>query len=110
MDKPRDILYRLAKSENIWEQRIAIVSTWVFIRSNDFKDTLALSEMLLGHSHDLIHKAMGWMLREISKRNENCMIDFIQTHYARIPRTTLRYAIEKLPEDYRKNILQGIFE
>jgi 3-methyladenine DNA glycosylase AlkD len=110
IDKPRDVLYQLAKSENIWEQRIAIVSTWAFIRNDEFEDTLSLSEMLLGHSHDLIHKAMGWMLREIYKRDAACVIDFIQTHYKNIPRTTLRYAIEKLPENIRKNILNQKFE
>ncbi|MDR0603491.1 MAG: DNA alkylation repair protein [Bacteroidales bacterium] len=109
-DKPRDILYQLAKSENMWEQRISIVSTYAFIRNHDYEDTLALSEMLLGHSHDLIHKATGWMLREIAKRDESCMINFVQTHYGKMPRITLRYAIEKLPKEYRQNILIGKFE
>ena len=110
LDKPRDILYRLAKSATMWEQRIAIVSTWLFIRNRDFADTLAISEMLLDHSHDLIHKAVGWMLREISKRDETVMLNFVETHYAKMPRTALRYAIEKLPEEQRKKILQGKFE
>jgi len=109
MDKPRGILYRLAKSENLWEQRIAIVSTWAFIRHREFEDTLAISEMLLDHPHDLIHKAVGWMLRELSKRDEALMLHFIETHYVKIPRTALRYAIEKLPEEQRKAILQGQF-
>ena len=109
LDKPRDILYRLAKSKNMWEQRIAIVSTWAFIRNKDLDDTLAISEMLLDHPHDLIHKAVGWMLRELSKRNEAAMLDFVEKHYNRLSRTTLRYAIERLPEDIRKNILQGKF-
>jgi 3-methyladenine DNA glycosylase AlkD len=109
LDKPRDILYRLAKSKNMWEQRIAIVSTWAFIRNRELEDTLAISELLLDHPHDLIHKAVGWMLRELSKRDEIAMLQFIETHYKRIPRTTLRYAIERLPEDVRKNILQGKF-
>jgi len=110
LDKPRDILYRLAKSKNMWEQRIAIVSTWAFIRNREFADTLVISEMLLDHPHDLIHKAIGWMLRELSKRDEGLMLHFVETHYNRLSRTTLRYAIEKLPEEQRKNILQGRFE
>jgi len=109
LDKQRDILYRLAKSKNMWEQRIAIVSTWAFIRHRELEDTLAISEMLLDHPHDLIHKAVGWMLRELSKRDESAMLHFIETHYNNMPRTALRYAIEKLPEEARKNILQGIF-
>jgi len=110
LDKPRDILYSLAKSQNIWEQRIAIVSTWAFIRQNDFKDTLSISELLVDNPHTLIQKAVGWMLREVSKRNEFEMLQFIEKHYFNISRTTLRYAIEKLPEYQRKNILQGNFQ
>ena len=107
LDKPRDVLYRLAKSNNMWEQRIAIVSTLAFIRNRELDDTLSISEILLDHPHDLIHKAVGWMLRELSKRNEFSMLQFIETHYNKIARTTLRYAIERLPEEQRKNILQG---
>lgn len=110
LDKPRDILYRLAKSKNMWEQRIAIVSTWVFIRNQELEDTLSISEILLDHPHDLIHKAVGWMLRELSKQDELSMLQFIETHYNKISRTTLRYAIERLPEEQRKNIMQGKFE
>jgi 3-methyladenine DNA glycosylase AlkD len=109
LDKPRDILYSLAESENMWEQRIAIVSTWIFIRNNEFEDTLAISEKLLNHPHDLIHKAIGWMLREVYKRDNDLILDFVKTHYEKMPRTALRYAIEKFPEDERKNILQGKF-
>jgi 3-methyladenine DNA glycosylase AlkD len=109
LDKPRDILYRLAKSKNMWEQRIAIVSTWAFIRNRELEDTLKISEMLLNHPHDLIHKAVGWMLREVAKRDEAAMLHFVETHYNNMPRTALRYAIERLPEDARKNILQGKF-
>jgi 3-methyladenine DNA glycosylase AlkD len=110
LDKPRDILYRLAKSNNMWEQRIAIVSTLAFIRNQELEDTLSISELLLDHPHDLIHKAVGWMLRELSKRDEFSMLQFIETHYKKMSRTTLRYAIERLPEEQRKNILQGRFE
>ncbi|MDR0368781.1 MAG: DNA alkylation repair protein [Bacteroidales bacterium] len=109
LDKPRDLLYRLAASENMWEQRIAIVSTWIFIRNDDFADTLAIAESLLCHSHDLIHKAVGWMLREVYNRDKDIIFDFIKTHYRQMPRTTLRYAIEKMPETQRKNVLQGKF-
>ena len=109
LDKPRDIMYSLAKSSNMWEQRIAIVGTWAFIRKQEYQDTLDIAVMLLDHPHDLIHKAIGWMLREISKRDENVMLDFIKIHYEKMPRTALRYAIERLPEVERKNILQGKF-
>ena len=110
LDKPRDVLYRMAKSKNMWEQRIAIVSTLAFIRNYEFDDTLAISEVLLDHRHDLIHKAVGWMLRELAKKDEFAMLQFIEKHYNRLSRTTLRYAIERLPEEQRKNILQGKFE
>lgn len=93
----------------MWEQRIAIVSTWMFIRNNEFTDTLAIAGMLLHHPHDLIHKAIGWMLREVYKRDSGLIFDFVKTHYEQMPRTALRYAIEKFPEDERKNILQGKF-
>jgi thiamine biosynthesis protein ThiS len=106
LDKPRNILYRLAKSDNMWEQRIAIVSTKMFIRNHDFEDALALLKILLISPHELVQKAMGWMLREISKRDELCMIGFVQKHYASMSRVTLRFAIEKLPEKDRKNLLK----
>lgn len=109
LDKPRAVLYDLAKSENMWEQRIAIVSTWIFIRNHQFEDTLTISKMLLNHPHDLIHKAIGWMLREVYKRDNDLIFDFVKTHYEQMPRTALRYAIEKFPEEERKNILQGKF-
>ena len=108
INKPRGILYLMAESKNMWEQRIAIVSTWSFIRNREFVDTLAIAEMLLDHKHNLIHKAVGWMLREISKKDEAVMLDFIEKHYEKIPRTTLRYAIERLPKNVRKEILYRI--
>jgi 3-methyladenine DNA glycosylase AlkD len=110
VDKPRDVLYQLAKSNKLWSQRIAIVSTLSFIRNNDFDDTLSIAEILFDSPHDLIHKAIGWMLREMGKRNQSRMMAFLRTNYSRIPRTSLRYAIEKLPEFYRKNILKGKFK
>ena len=77
VDKDRSLLYRLAESENLWEQRISIVSTWAFIRRNDFGDTLELSERLIGHKHDLMHKAVGWMLREVGKKERQTLTDFL---------------------------------
>lgn len=101
--KDRTILYQLAKSKNLWEQRIAIVATFAFIRKNDFKDCLDISELLLDHKHDLIHKAVGWMLREVGKRDEMILRLFLKKHQKNMPRTMLRYAIEQLPD--RKKIL-----
>jgi 3-methyladenine DNA glycosylase AlkD len=96
----RSVLYRLAESENLWEQRIAIVSTWTFIKYGDFADTLELARRLLNHRHDLIHKAVGWMLRETGKKDREVLIDFLETCHRQMPRTALRYAIEHLsPEE-----------
>ena len=94
--KDRKILYRLVSSKNIWERRIAIISTFYFIGKNDFGDTIHISELLLKDTHDLIHKAVGWMLREMGKRNKIEVIGFLNMHAPRMPRTMLRYAIEKL--------------
>ncbi|MCL1942073.1 MAG: DNA alkylation repair protein [Candidatus Azobacteroides sp.] len=101
IDKDRSPLYQLSGSKNLWEQRIAIVSTFAFIRRNDLNDTFLLSEKLLEHKHDLIHKAVGWMLREAGKKDEDRLTQFLQKHYTRMPRTMLRYAIEKFPEEKR---------
>ena len=106
LDKERDILYRMAKSECLWEQRIAIVSTISFIRNNEFADTFALAEKLFSHPHDLIHKAVGWMLREVGKRDRESLTGFLEQHALRIPRTALRYAIEHYPELQRQYFLQ----
>ncbi|MDR1121280.1 MAG: DNA alkylation repair protein [Dysgonamonadaceae bacterium] len=98
--KDRSVLYRLATSENLWEQRIAIISTWTFIKNGDFIDTLQLSQQLLNHKHDLMHKAVGWMLREVGKKNKKVLTDFLEEHHKNLPRTTLRYAIEHFfPEE-----------
>jgi len=107
-DKPRDILYQFARSKNLWERRIAILSTFHFIRQNQFDDTLKISKILLKDSHDLIHKAIGWMLREIGKRDQKTEEKFIIKYYHEIPRTTLRYAIERFKEDKRRRYLEGI--
>lgn len=98
--KDRKILYKLAKSELLWEQRIAVIATHTFIKNNDFTDIINLSEKLLSHKHDLMHKAVGWMLREVGKRDKTVLIKFLDTHYKDMPRTMLRYSLEKLtPEE-----------
>ena len=98
----RSLLYRLAKSESLWERRIAIVSTLAFIRNGQFEDTIAISEILLEDSHELIRKATGWMLREMGKRNLSLLREFLSKHSGMISRTTLRYAIEKMEPEERK--------
>lgn len=104
--KDRKILFKLAKG-NLWERRIAIISTFNFIKKNDYKTTLNLSKLLLKDEHDLIHKAVGWMLREIGERDFNTEEDFLKQHYKTIPRTMLTYAIEKFSEKKRKAYLNG---
>lgn len=105
----RDIsmLERLARSRDIWERRIAIVATLAFIRANEFRPTLRVSRLLLQDSHDLIHKATGWMLREVGKRDRAVLDGFLKQHYRKMPRTMLRYAIERHPEPIRKRYLAG---
>ncbi len=104
-DKPRDILYQLARSDSLWQQRIAIIATFYFIKQQQFTDTFNLAEILLNHRHDLIHKAVGWMLREVGKRNQAELENFLQRHLQIMPRTMLRYAIEKFPEPLRQQYL-----
>jgi 3-methyladenine DNA glycosylase AlkD len=105
LDKNKKTLYDLAKSKNLWEKRISIVSTFEFIKNNQFGDTLKISEILLKDKHDLIQKAVGWMLREVGKRDAKILRDFLKTNYLKIPRTTLRYAIEKFSKEERKRWL-----
>ncbi len=102
LDKDRSILYTLAKSKLLWEQRISIISTMEFIRNNDFADTLKISEILVNHSHDLIHKAVGWMLREVAKKDKKPVEKFLSKYSKVMPRTMLRYTLEKFPDNERK--------
>lgn len=105
-DKPRQDLYRLADSPLLWDQRIAVVSTYTLIRNHDFIDILSLSERLLHHKHDLMHKAVGWMLREMGKRDKDLLVQFLEKHCTVMPRTMLRYAIEKFPEEERREFMK----
>jgi 3-methyladenine DNA glycosylase AlkD len=107
VDRSRKPLDRLARSERLWERRISIVATGHFIRLGDFEDTLRLAERLLCDREDLIHKAAGWMLREVGKRNESVLEEFLRRHGRTMPRTMLRYAIERFPEAKRKAFLRG---
>jgi 3-methyladenine DNA glycosylase AlkD len=104
-NKDRMILLKLAKSTMLWERRIAIIATWHFIRKEDFDWTWKIAEVLLDDKEDLIHKAVGWMLRELGKRNPRLLLDFLELYAARMPRTMLRYAIEKLSINQRKAYL-----
>ena len=106
-DKSRKPLYRLAKSSWLWDRRISILATFHFIRRGDFGDTLKIAEMLPADEQDLIHKAVGWMLREVGKRDVAVEERFLDRHHQRMPRTMLRYAIEKFPEKKRREYLDG---
>lgn len=107
LDKKRSILYTLAKSKNIWARRISIISTFAFIKENDFVDSIKLANLLLSDSHDLIHKSVGWVLREIGKKDFKTLETFLNKNYKKMPRTMLRYSIEKFPENLRKAYLFG---
>ena len=100
--RDRSILYRLTASDKLWERRIAIIATQHFIRKGDFADTLKISEMLLGDTHDLMHKAVGWMLREVGKRDLAAEECFLKRHIKKMPRTALRYALERFTEEKRR--------
>lgn len=106
-NQDRKQLYKLANSKSIWSRRVAIVSTLAFIRQSDLEDTFKISEILLEDKEDLIHKAVGWMLREAGKKDEKALVNFLKAHYKYMPRTALRYAIERFSEKTRKKYLQG---
>ncbi len=106
LDKDRTVLYRLAGSNNLWERRISVMATFAFIKENDYEDTLRISELLLHDNHDLIHKAVGWMLREIGKRDFKAEENFLQEHYTVMPRTMLRYAVERFDQKKKRLFLK----
>ena len=103
--RDRALLYRWAQSEMLWEQRMAIVATMWFIRHGEYDDTIRLAERLCHHPHDLIQKAVGWLLREVGKRDMNPLIEFLDKHHTTLPRTLLRYAIERFPAELRKHYM-----
>lgn len=106
LDKPRDVLYRLAESPLLWDNRIAIVSTVTFIRRGDLEDTYQLATKMMGHPHDLMHKAIGWMLREAGKKDSERLYDYVEAHRLEMPRTMLRYAIEKFDQPTRQWLMR----
>ena len=108
LDKSRDILYQLAQSSLLWDNRIAIVSTYAFIRKGQLEDTYALSDLMMHHPHDLMHKAIGWMLREAGKRDSERLYDYVMSHRADMPRTMLRYAIEKFSPKERAILMKRV--
>jgi 3-methyladenine DNA glycosylase AlkD len=105
LERRRDVLYELARSPHLWRRRVAIIATFWFIRRGQFADTLAIAEILLDDREDLIHKAAGWMLREVGNRDRALAEAFVRRHASRMPRTMLRYAIEKYPERTRRALL-----
>ncbi|EJX02650.1 DNA alkylation repair enzyme [gut metagenome] len=105
LDRSREDLYRLADSPWLWDQRIAVVANWYLIRYGQYTDLLALAEKLLHHPHDLMHKAIGWMLRELGKRDRDLLVQFLEKHRLEMPRTMLRYAIEKFSPEERRYFL-----
>jgi len=107
LDKSRKPLYVFARSKDLWKRRIAILATFQFIKQNDFDDTLGIAKVLLMDDHDLLHKAVGWMLREVGKRSLPVEEKFLRQHYKNMPRTMLRYAIERFPERKRRKYLGG---
>ena len=109
LTRPRRVLYKLARSGSLWERRIAMVSTMMLIRAGQIEDTFAIAKILLSDDHDLIHKAVGWMMREAGKRDAPALLRFLEQHYDQMPRTALRYAIERFPAAERKKMLAGEF-
>ena len=107
LEKDKNILFKLALSKNLWDRRIAVLSTYEFIRNKKYIPTIKIAKILLKDDHDLIHKAVGWMLREIGKRDLLVEEKFLKNYYRKMPRTMLRYAIEKFPETKRQKYLKG---
>ncbi|HBX66367.1 MAG: DNA alkylation repair protein [Balneola sp.] len=106
-DKERGLLYDFAQSDDLWKKRIAMITTYHFIKQEDFTDTIKIAEILVDDDHDLIHKAVGWMLREVGNRDLETEEEFLRKYYQNMPRTMLRYAIEKLEEPLRLKYLHG---
>lgn len=106
-NKEKKLLYEFAQSEDLWKKRISIITCFYFIKQNEYSDALAISKSLISDNHDLIHKAVGWMLREIGKRNQVAEISFLMQYYREMPRTMLRYAIEHFDEELRQKYLKG---
>ncbi|WP_100628292.1 DNA alkylation repair protein [Algoriphagus formosus] len=107
LKREKNLFYELANSDHLWRQRVAMISSYHWIKRGDFKDALALAEQLKNHPHDLMHKAVGWMLREIGNQDFDVEMVFLKKHYQSLPRTALRYAIEKFPEELRQDFLKG---
>lgn len=110
LNREKKLFYELAEADHLWRQRVAMISSYYWIKKGLFVDALALAEMLLNHPHDLIHKAVGWMLREIGNRDFEVELDFLRKHYTTMPRTALRYAIEKFDPQLRQQLLAGKLE
>lgn len=108
LNKDKTLLYTLANSSNLWEKRISIVSTFAFINANKYDDTLKIADILINDTHDLIHKAVGWAIRNVGIKELSIMEEFLFPRYKTMPRTMLRYAIEKLPEERRQKYLKGL--
>ncbi len=109
-ERSRKPLIQFAKARHLWKNRISIVTTYYFIRRDDLDTTIEIAEILLSHEHDLIHKAVGWMLRELGKQNPRMLLLFLSQHFSKMPRTMLRYAIEKFPKPQRDQMLNGQFD
>lgn len=108
-DKPRKQIFTFARSGNLWKQRVAMITTFYFIRKLDFDDAFKIADILIDHPHDLIHKAVGWMIREIGNRDRQAELEYLAPRYRKMPRTMLRYAIEKFEEPLRKSFLAGTY-